>query len=164
VDRSDPIQLTLVYMQCKDSIGNYCQRVLARSHFFLVRGTMPCQYTEACSLAGLALQVQLGDYDAKKYPKGFINKENCKDHVFQNLAKGKKPDQQEKDIVTEWKKLINMSDLNAKFRYVQMCRSLRTYGVTCFEVLQPPAKGTKMEPILIGITKGMVDKPHSGLC
>jgi talin len=166
VDRSDPIQLTLVYMQCKDAIGMESVSQSAPSCLIAspsclvaspvpVRGTMPCQYTEACSLAGLALQIQLGDYDQKKYPKGFINKENCKDYIFQNLAKGKKPDQQEKDVITEWKKLINMTDLNAKFRYVQMCRSLRTYGVSCFEVLQPPARGTKMEPILIGITKGL---------
>jgi hypothetical protein len=27
-----------------------------------------------------------------------------------------------------------MEELNAKYRYVQLCRSLKTYGITCFDV------------------------------
>ena len=34
----------------------------------------------------------------------------------------------------EHRKLHNLSELHAKFRYIQLCRSLRTYGVTFFLV------------------------------
>ena len=40
----------------------------------------------------------------------------------------------EKFIYGEHRKLHTMSELNAKFRYIQLCRSLRTYGVTFFLV------------------------------
>ena len=40
----------------------------------------------------------------------------------------------EKKIFHEHRKLQGMTELNAKFRYVQLCRSLKTYGVTFFEV------------------------------
>ncbi len=45
-----------------------------------------------------------------------------------------------------------MTEINAKFRFVQLCRSLKTYGITCFEV-QQKGKGKKLETVLCGITK-----------
>mgnify|MGYP001591024044 FL=1 len=38
------------------------------------------------------------------------------------------------DLESAIGKLQGMSELNAKYRYVQLCRSLKTYGVTFFEV------------------------------
>lgn len=40
----------------------------------------------------------------------------------------------EKQILAEWKKLVGMNEINARFRYVQLCRSLKTYGMTIFKV------------------------------
>ena len=40
----------------------------------------------------------------------------------------------EKNIFAEHRKLHNLSEINARFRYIQLCRSLRTYGVTFFLV------------------------------
>ncbi len=37
-------------------------------------------------------------------------------------------------IIKEHKKYENMSELDAKLKYTQLCRSLRTYGVTFFLV------------------------------
>ncbi len=34
----------------------------------------------------------------------------------------------------EHRKLFGMSEMNAKFRYIELCRSLRTYGVSFFAV------------------------------
>lgn len=34
----------------------------------------------------------------------------------------------------EHRKLFGLNDLNAKFRYIELCRSLRTYGVSFFAV------------------------------
>ena len=36
----------------------------------------------------------------------------------------------EKDIMKEWRKLVSMTEVNAKYRYVQLCRSLKTWGIT----------------------------------
>lgn len=39
----------------------------------------------------------------------------------------------EKDIINEYRKLVGMTEVNAKYRYVQLCRSLKTYGITFFK-------------------------------
>jgi talin len=58
-------------------------------------------------------------------------------------------------IFVEYKKLTGMNEQNAKFRFVQQCRGLKTYGITCFEV-QQKGKGKKLETTLIGITKDAI--------
>lgn len=40
----------------------------------------------------------------------------------------------EKKLFEEWKKLFGMNEINARYRYVQLCRSLKTYGMTVFKV------------------------------
>ena len=40
----------------------------------------------------------------------------------------------EKNFLSEWKKLVGMNEVHARFRYVQLCRSLKTYGMTVFQV------------------------------
>ena len=56
-------------------------------------------------------------------------------------------------LVQEHRKLHNMSELNAKFRYIQLCRSLRTYGVTFFLVKEKMKGRNRLVPRLLGITK-----------
>jgi len=46
-----------------------------------------------------------------------------------------------------------MSELNAKFRYIQLCQSLRTYGVTFFLVKEKIKGRNRLVPRLLGITK-----------
>ncbi len=45
-----------------------------------------------------------------------------------------------------------MGEINAKYRYVQLCRSSKTYGITCFQV-QQRGKGKKLETVLVGVTR-----------
>jgi talin len=55
------------------------------------------------------------------------------------------------------KKFVGMSETNAKMRFVQLCRSLKTYGITYFsakEASNATGKQTKkMKVVLIGITR-----------
>lgn len=37
-------------------------------------------------------------------------------------------------IFKEHKKLSGMTEINAKFRYIQLCRSLKTYGMSLFKI------------------------------
>jgi len=57
----------------------------------------------------------------------------------------------EKKIFQEHRKLQGMTELNAKFRYVQLCRSLKTYGVTFFSVRVCRRKRKK---------KFLIESPH----
>ena len=49
-----------------------------------------------------------------------------------------------------------MTELNAKFRYVQLCRSLKTYRVTFFLVKKKVPKKNKMVKILLGVSRDSV--------
>lgn len=63
---------------------------------------------------------------------------NCfsKDMANEYLPPGLRKDRNiEKEIVQEWRKFVGMNDTNAKYRYLQLCRSLKTYGITSFEVI-----------------------------
>lgn len=62
-----------------------------------------------------------------------------------------------KSIVTEWKKLTGMNEINAKFRYVQFCRSLKTYGITLFQVkVKDKDKKGKLVNELLGFTRDSI--------
>jgi talin len=57
IDRNDPIQLNLVYVQSRDAI---------------ITGKHPCTFEEACQLAALQCQVQFGNHEPDKHKPGFI--------------------------------------------------------------------------------------------
>ena len=57
VDRNDPIQLTLLFVQSRDMI---------------VSGKHPCTMDEGAQLAALQCQVQFGNHEPDKHKPGFI--------------------------------------------------------------------------------------------
>ncbi|CAF1003447.1 unnamed protein product [Rotaria sordida] len=59
----------------------------------------------------------------------------------------------EKKIFLEHKKHIGISELDGKAKYTQLCRSLRTYGVTFFLVKEKMSGKNKLVPRLLGVTK-----------
>ena len=48
-----------------------------------------------------------------------------------------------------------MSEINAKYRYIQLCRSLKTYGITTFEATheKEEKKKKKLVKVLFGVTR-----------
>ena len=113
VDRNDPVQLNLLYVQSRDAI---------------IDGTHPCTRDEAVQFAALQCQIQYGNHNEAKHKPGFLTLEEFLPREYVKL-KGI-----EKAIFADHRKLHNLSEINAKFRYIQLCRSLRTYGVTFFLV------------------------------
>lgn len=113
VDRNDPVQLNLLYVQSRDAI---------------IDGTHPCTRDEAVQFAALQCQIQYGNHNEAKHKPGFLTLEEFLPREYVKL-KGI-----EKSIFADHRKLHNLSEINAKFRYIQLCRSLRTYGVTFFLV------------------------------
>ena len=113
VDRNDPVQLNLLYVQSRDAI---------------IDGTHPCTRDEGVQFAALQCQIQYGNHNEAKHKPGFLNLEEFLPREYVKI-KGI-----EKSIFADHRKLHNLSEINAKFRYIQLCRSLRTYGVTFFLV------------------------------
>ncbi|EGC30476.1 hypothetical protein DICPUDRAFT_50735 [Dictyostelium purpureum] len=132
IDRNDPVQLHLLFVQCRDGI---------------IEGKYPTQREESLALAALQCQVSHGDYNPTKHTSGFLN---LKEYLPLQWVKSKGA---EKDIYKEYKKLVNMTEVNAKYRYVQLCRSLKTYGMTSFEVKLREYGKKKMVDHILGITR-----------
>eukprot|EP01119_Soliformovum_irregulare_P011517 TRINITY_DN2899_c0_g1_i3.p1 TRINITY_DN2899_c0_g1~~TRINITY_DN2899_c0_g1_i3.p1 ORF type:complete len:2521 (-),score=930.00 TRINITY_DN2899_c0_g1_i3:18-7580(-) len=132
----DPVGLHLLYVESRDAILN---------------GKHPCTLDEAISFAALQCQAVLGNFQPLKPVKI-----ECKDYLpvfFHKKAKEKKI---EEKIQKEHKKLVGMSESNAKYRYVQLARSLKTYGITYFEVKRRVKGQKKPEPLYLGVTRDAV--------
>jgi len=124
VNQEDSISLHLLYCQCRDDI---------------LSGTMPCSKEEATQLASLQLQIAVGGFTPSS------NRTGCKEFL---PAQWQKKDI-ETNAINEWKKLTGMTEQNAKYRYVQVCRSLKTYGMTCFKTKEKvPGKKKLMDGLL----------------
>ncbi|XP_052786529.1 talin-1-like isoform X4 [Mya arenaria] len=135
VDARDPVQLSLLFVQTRDAILN---------------GTHPVSQDEAIQFAGIQCQIQFGDHDEKKHKPGlfenkeFLPKEYCK-------VKGI-----EKKIFLEHRKWAGYPERDAKVKYTQSCRALKTYGITFFLVKEKVKGKNKLVPRLLGINKESV--------
>ncbi|KAJ3121843.1 Talin-1 [Nowakowskiella sp. JEL0407] len=132
IDRNDPIQLNLMYNHSKEMI---------------VSGKHPCKLEEAILFASLQCQVIFGNNEPDKHKPGSLK---LSDFVPSEYLKKK---ELEKKIFSEHRKLQGLSELNAKFRYVQLSRSLKTYGITFFQVKERVPKKSKLVTVLLGVTK-----------
>lgn len=59
----------------------------------------------------------------------------------------------EKKIFLDHNKLVGLNPINAKNRYVQLSRSLKTYGYTFFLVKEKNKTNNKLVDCLLGVTK-----------
>eukprot|EP00029_Vermamoeba_vermiformis_P010761 TRINITY_DN573_c0_g1_i1.p1 TRINITY_DN573_c0_g1~~TRINITY_DN573_c0_g1_i1.p1 ORF type:complete len:2463 (-),score=953.41 TRINITY_DN573_c0_g1_i1:48-7436(-) len=136
-DMSDPVVLHYSYVQAKNRI---------------ITGKYPCQRGEALALAALQVQVTYGNFDPNKHKPGFLK---LNEYMAPQWQKNKNI---EKDIFQEHKKFTGMTDIQAKYRYLQVVKSLKTYGITFFEVREKLRGKNKLVKILLGITRDKIIK------
>eukprot|EP01117_Protostelium_nocturnum_P014479 TRINITY_DN550_c0_g1_i1.p1 TRINITY_DN550_c0_g1~~TRINITY_DN550_c0_g1_i1.p1 ORF type:complete len:2591 (+),score=755.90 TRINITY_DN550_c0_g1_i1:291-8063(+) len=129
VSMDDPIALHLVYVESRDAILN---------------GNHPCTQSEAVMFAALQCQVVVGNWSKDR-------KIDCKD--FLPVAFHKHIKKLEPMIYNEHKKVVNTKETSAKYRYVQLCRSLKTYGITFFIVKQNTRNSKKANKVKLGVTR-----------
>jgi talin len=94
VDKSDPIQLHLVYLQSRDAI---------------LTGEYPVQLEEAIQFAAVQLQVEVGNYDPQVHNDKWFRRPE-----FLPAAHHKKANW--KDISRQWEKCANMNKINAYYK------------------------------------------------
>ena len=85
-------------------------------------------HEEATQLAALQCQVQYGNHNEVKHKAGFLNLDQFLPREYSKVKKI------EKLIFAEHLKLHNLSEQYGKYRYIQLCRFLDTYGSTFFLV------------------------------
>ncbi|KAL2093030.1 hypothetical protein ACEWY4_010342 [Coilia grayii] len=135
VDSRDPVQLNLLYVQARDDILN---------------GSHPVSFDKACEFAGIQAQIQFGPHVEHKHKPGFLDLKEFlpKEYIKQRGA--------EKRIFQDHKSCGEMTEIEAKVKYVKLARSLRTYGVSFFLVKEKMKSKNKLVPRLLGITKESV--------
>ncbi|ELK31332.1 Talin-2 [Myotis davidii] len=124
VDSRDPVQLNLLYVQARDDILN---------------GSHPVSFEKACEFGGFQAQIQFGPHVEHKHKPGFLDLKEFlpKEYIKQRGA--------EKRIFQEHKSYGEMSEIEAKVKYVKLARSLRTYGVSFFLVKEHKSYGEMSE-------------------
>ncbi|KAK2834487.1 hypothetical protein Q7C36_015188 [Tachysurus vachellii] len=135
VDSRDPVQLNLLYVQARDDILN---------------GSHPVSFDKACEFGGIQAQIQFGPHVEHKHKPGFLDLKEFlpKEYIKQRGS--------EKRIFQEHKSCGEMTEIEAKVKYVKLARSLRTYGVSFFLVKEKMKSKNKLVPRLLGITKESV--------
>jgi talin len=136
VSEDDPVQLHLIYSQGQTDI--------VAGHHYL-------KDEEACLFAALQCQVQFGNYNGSIHVPGFL-KGKCAEFLPPTMHK--KAGDHEKVAFREYRKLTGMTETKAKYRYVQLLRSLRTHGITVFECkLRPKSASSKPIPFKLGVSQ-----------
>ncbi|VDN24157.1 unnamed protein product [Gongylonema pulchrum] len=135
VDCRDPVQLNLLYEQCKMGV---------------LQGNHPVTRDMACNLAALQCQIQYGDLQDHRQRTNFLD---LRELLPKEYAKSK---DNEKRIMDGYRELAGKSELDAKSKYVHLCRSLLTYGVTFFVVKEKMKGKNKLVPRLLGVNKECV--------
>ncbi|RXG61740.1 Talin-1 [Armadillidium vulgare] len=133
IDSQDPIQLNLLYVQCRDDIIN---------------GTHPVTQEKACEFAGIQCQVQFGDYNEGRHKPGFLEfitfLTAFREFLPHSYIKVKGI---EKKVFNHHKMHSGKSELDAKFRYVEEARSLKTYDFGDYSDQYYPFQTTEGEQI-----------------
>uniref|UniRef100_A0A915Q6F4 FERM domain-containing protein n=1 Tax=Setaria digitata TaxID=48799 RepID=A0A915Q6F4_9BILA len=135
VDCRDPVQLNLLYEQCKMGV---------------LQGNHPVTRDMACNLAALQCQIQYGDLQEHRQRTNFLD---LREILPKEYAKSK---DNEKRVIDAYRELTGKSELDAKSKYVHLCRSLITYGVTFFVVKEKMKGKNKLVPRLLGVNKECV--------
>ncbi|KAH3746014.1 actin binding protein [Pelomyxa schiedti] len=133
IDLTIPMAVHLVYLQLKSAIEE---------------GSYPCQKDEGILLAAMRAQVQLHDYDPNKWDAKKLKKE-----LIQFLPpRWQKTKKIGDEVFLQYKQVRGVEEVQAKFRYIQLARSLKTYGLTIFPIcmnLKEFALGIKRDAIQI---------------
>ena len=117
----------------------------SQSRNTILDGTLPCTKDEAIQLAALQCYIQYGKITSlDNFPIvcGFLP------HGYFEIPHAQHA------IWNEYEKLQRFTESEAKFAYIQLCRSLPTYGITIFHVKE--RSKIKLVPILLGISKDTI--------
>ncbi len=138
IDKSNPINLTLMYHQAR---------------FGITHGEHFVTEEEAVMFAALQLQQENGKFNEAKHKPAAVYKEI--DHFFEEKYQKKKKLHQ--SAWDEWKNnLGHMTELDAMYQYMKLARGLATYGIVMFAVgVVVPGKKEK-QPELVGVAKSEV--------
>uniref|UniRef100_A0A1I8B0K3 FERM domain-containing protein n=1 Tax=Meloidogyne hapla TaxID=6305 RepID=A0A1I8B0K3_MELHA len=133
IDTRDPVQLNLLYIQCRDGV---------------LRGLHPVSRDTAIKLAALQCYIEYGPFE-----EGIQRNVDSKNLLPKEYSRAK---ELEKNIIQEYRELIYEDSAAPKKKYCELCQSLPTYGVSFFLVKEKMPGKNKLIPRLLGVNKESV--------
>jgi hypothetical protein len=118
---NDPVYYNLLFYQSRDAI---------------ISNVYSCNREEAVQLAATLFQINFGDHNPNIHKPGFLKPQDLRFFLPSECleAWGVTFQKVEKMIYKEHRKLRGIKEVYAKFRYVQLCRTLKTFGAIFFHV------------------------------
>jgi len=141
IDQSDPMQLHLIYVECQGNVLN---------------GSMPVEKDAVVQLAALQIQVEKGDHQKFFQSQGPESQPVSVVHAIPENIREKVDSSFFKAIIQEWSHLGGVTDVQAKYRYIQLIRSLPTFGITIWKIREKVQGKSKPLDRLFGLTKSSV--------
>eukprot|EP00727_Mastigamoeba_balamuthi_P010551 m51a1_g6118 hypothetical protein (1374) ;mRNA; f:129019-134991 len=135
VDTADPVQLHLVYVQNRDAMQS---------------GMHQTTKEEAALFGALAAHIDHGIFSSTNHKAGFLKIDKVVPPPW-----AAKPKDIEPLVLSQWKNLGAMKQPDAKLKYLKLCMTLRTYGVTMYNVTintAPRGKKPQLQPLRLGFT------------
>ena len=112
LNRDDPMLLHLSYIQAHDNI---------------VKGLYPCNKDEIIRFGQYNAMIDMGKCDETKKVNSIHQK--IKEFVPEHYQKK----EIEKEIFARWKGMNAMTPIDAKYKYLQLCMTLRSYGQNIYQ-------------------------------
>lgn len=141
VEKEDTFTLHLLYVESLDAI---------------IDGRYPCTKSDAKNFCAFQMQVVYGDHNEATHTVGFIDKNNFLPALYR---KDDKKQTFEREILMTHSRLKGVKADMAKYRFVQLVRSLKFYGITFFDQCKMRVPGKKeLQPFLWGISKEKIYK------
>eukprot|EP01119_Soliformovum_irregulare_P014991 TRINITY_DN4169_c0_g1_i1.p1 TRINITY_DN4169_c0_g1~~TRINITY_DN4169_c0_g1_i1.p1 ORF type:complete len:889 (-),score=215.13 TRINITY_DN4169_c0_g1_i1:222-2888(-) len=146
VNNTDPVYFNLLFCQL---------------HHAIVSGLYVCTLSEAVQLAATKFQINFGDHNPAIHKPGFLKQTDLKHFLPESLESwGITFQKLEKQIYKEHCKLRGIKEEFAKYRYLQLCRNLKSYGTVLFPVKLVSQKGKNCklpsEVILLGFSRDSI--------
>jgi len=144
---NDPVYFNLLFCQARDAI---------------ISNMYTCNKEEAMQLAATLFQINFGDHNPNIHKPGFLKPQDLRFFLPAECLEAWNMSFQkvEKLIYKEHRKLRGIKEVYAKFRYVQLCRTLKTFGAIFFPIKQQPVKDrphpllpSNSSPLLLGFSR-----------
>jgi len=140
LDASSPVQLHLAYIQGRDMV---------------VSGLHPVTKEETIQFAALQAQAQYGIFNPQIHKLGFLDLTHFVPPTYLKIK------DLETAILQAWKSVGNLTVIEAKHKYHQLCMTLATYGKTMYSVEvneAPKGKKPQLVPYKLAFSATMVQQ------